>query len=689
MKGQAARLLTAAAVSLAYVLPILAMLLAPVRGSTQAPLNLAPPDELGVPLFIRGRASVEPDGTFFVHQVWLRTRSPERLLAHQQIGLAVVAFGTEPGLEDGELRFPADGCSYRTKRGTTFPDNAHLFLLRRGGCDVTRPASHELLLRLRFRHPAHVAIWTWRRPPGWTPEDAVAVSSFGAAEPNLTYLAQGVVVDVDPADTAPRLDLLAYVWDISPSGAWIMATLTAAGMLVAAAVVLGWRTPESRSWRLPSAAFCAAAGFSAMYAVVVPPFQSADEPNHFMALAGYYARPELGNQSTSLARRGHFEEIQFHAERHFTPKDRRAPGIPWNDGIAPDAARGVGASALWRAIGPFVRDLPVARLLLTMRVLHALVFALSAAAFVAIVQWTTDAPQPGWLAVPLFLVPAFPYFAAYMSNYAPLVSAYTIFAAGVGAVVWGSPHRRGTLLILGASMVAAMAISRSAIPMLPFAASVIAAGMSGNALGRLLDRAPSVVAAGGWSLVAILIILFAGSLVVRYPPLAPITPRLPPPAWTYVTHAVFACATFLRFGVPDHLTSMTFWGGFGWLDALPPPLMAQFLASAGGLTLIALAVWIAKTRAARSFAVLLCVMAGFVLSAGAYAYSLVCLAMADLHGRYLLGLYLCALVIAWSGAARAAAALPMRWRVALIAAAVAGCVAAQAYGVSVILRRYF
>jgi hypothetical protein len=84
-------------------------------------------------------------------------------------------------------------------------------------------------------------------------------------------------------------------------------------------------------------------------------------------------------------------------------------------------------------------------------------------------------------------------------------------------------------------------------------------------------------------------------------------------------------------------------------------------------------------------------MTGFLLSAGTYGYGMVRLAMfsADLHGRYLLGLYLCALVVAWSGAARVAAALPERWRLVPIVTVIAGCVAAQSFGMSVILRRYF
>jgi hypothetical protein len=309
---QRGRVLVAAAAALAFCVPILATLLATVYGSTQTALNPIASGEPGVSLEVRGHSHVETDGTFFIHQVTLRTQHPERLLAHQQIGLSVATFATRPDLQDGELRFPKDGCVYRTKRGAQVLDNQLLFFLRRGDCAVPSAASHDILLRLRFRNPSRIAIWTWQRPPGFASDDAVFISSFRAADPAATYLPSGVVVDRHPDVTARRVDLLAYVWDISPSSAWIFAALTAAGLLLGAAVMLGWRPVERRSWRLPAAAFCAAAAFSGMYAVVVPPFQSADEPNHFTALADYYARPELGSESMMLARRGHFEEIQFH-----------------------------------------------------------------------------------------------------------------------------------------------------------------------------------------------------------------------------------------------------------------------------------------------------------------------------------------------------------------------------------------
>jgi hypothetical protein len=345
--------------------------------------------------------------------------------------------------------------------------------------------------------------------------------------------------------------------------------------------------------------------------------------------------------------------------------------------------------------------------------------------------------------VPFFLVPAVPYFGTYMSNYAPLTCAYVLLAAGTAIVLWDGTKSYVAGPLLAAALAAALAISRSAQPLLPFAAALLLArvllgdrtgsrraaavfwgGMTGVAVvsaGTLLAAlqvAIAGVALFGLEIVTrsarkgmrrlmgpretrairtaaiagavVMAVLFAGSLVVRYPVLPPLDPSFPPTVRAYVTQAVLVCGTFLRFGAPDQLTSMDFWGGFGWLETLPPPLLVQGLAAASGAALIALAVWTAVTASERTLVALACVALGFVVSVAAYAFSLVrFIGVADLHGRYLVGLYLSVLVVAWSGAARLAAALPPRGRQAMTAVAVAGILATQTYCLCRILLRYF
>jgi hypothetical protein len=106
-----------------------------------------------------------------------------------------------------------------------------------------------------------------------------------------------------------------------------------------------------------------------------------------------------------------------------------------------------------------------------------------------------------------------------------------------------------------------------------------------------------------------------------------------------------------RFGTPDVLTSVTFWGGFGWLEKLLPGGIVAALSGASGLALAALFAWVGRRRSGRALVWLSGAAAGYGVSAAAYAFTSR-LIFTDVHGRYLLGLYLAALVVAWSVVAR-------------------------------------
>jgi hypothetical protein len=188
---------------------------------------------------------------------------------------------------------------------------------------------------------------------------------------------------------------------------------------------------------------------------------------------------------------------------------------------------------------------------------------------------------------------------------------------------------------------------------------------------------------------AALLLMVLGSLLVPYPRLNAIDLAHPPAIRSYVRHAVLACATSLRFGRPDTLTSWTFWGGFGWLDAVLPASTVELLAGSSGLALVLLLVWTARARDGRLLVWLACAAVGFVLSAAAYAVSVVALTPADLHGRYLLGLYLLALTIAWSSLARFERSGWLPASGAVRAAGGAAALALHAYSLVWGLQRYF
>jgi hypothetical protein len=203
------------------------------------------------------------------------------------------------------------------------------------------------------------------------------------------------------------------------------------------------------------------------------------------------------------------------------------------------------------------------------------------------------------------------------------------------------------------------------------------------------ERWRAVTARSARIAAVVMLVVFAGALVIPYPTLHPVDQLHPPGAAAYVKNALAAGLTIFRFARPDHLTSISFWGGFGWLDALLPEVLVSLLSAASGLALIVLLLWIARTRSVRAGVWLTFALAGYALSFAAYALSIIRFIPADLHGRYLLGLYLCLLLICWSGLPRIVDAGWIKHPRRLYAVAGVCCLAVHVFSLSVILRRYF
>jgi hypothetical protein len=772
MASRWTKLVAAGLAGAAFVVPLAWSLQSRVPGSTYAPLWQPPPGIKPSPVSVLGRARVEMDGAFFVYQSRLHTGDPARLAAHQEIRLFVTNVASSARLKDGLLTIEGTSCTYRTAAGAKFPrELASLAFGRDPGCaPLNGTPTGVITVRLRFDAVAHPALWAYFSDDENVSPDVVTISRFGFEAPVRTLIAHGTLVDRSPESGATRAALLAYVWDLSPAVTWIFVSLIGCAMLIAGAVLLAWGPPGSsparHAARRGGAAFMAALALAAAYAVIVPPFQAADEPNHFLALAAYAGRPALGGEAADWARRGAFEEIRFHADRPFSPLDRGRPGERWSAIGVPDEIRGAGMRAVWWPMAPLVRRLAPARAFLAMRLFHAILFAGAVALFVILVSAFTSARVPELLAIPLFLVPTLPYFGMHMSNYAPLVDLWVILAAGVAIAAWDGPRAHAAGPLLGAALAGAIAFSRSALPVAPFVASLLAARIVlGDRLGRrqsavvhwigfgvalalglaltddrylqglgsggadvtasaatiafvlrhawlllvpcaialgleilvtrvrggsAADRGPSVSAAYLATILAIvLFVALAASIWIEYPMLHPFDPNNRPPALDYVRRVVLACLTFLRFGRPDNLTSISFFGGFGWLETLAPEWLVSVLAGASGVALVLLLAWIARTGSGRALVWLLCAVAGFALSAAAYGLTIIKAMPADLHGRYLLGLYLCVLVIAWSAAARIANDSSPR-RLAWIAAIIgASSLGVHVFCLTFILKRYF
>jgi hypothetical protein len=184
-----------------------------------------------------------------------------------------------------------------------------------------------------------------------------------------------------------------------------------------------------------------------------------------------------------------------------------------------------------------------------------------------------------------------------------------------------------------------------------------------------------------------LIGVMLASLVVQFPTLQFIDFASPPPFADYMNQVMLSELTFFRLRYHDHLLSSSFWAGFGWLDAIPPDWFIGTLSALTGSALVALLWYMRKNRMTAGLVVFGFVAAGFAATLTLYAY--LTKAFADLHGRYLIGLYLSVLLLGWLlPALKPAGEKPRTWRVRCLLMFTL-CIAAHAYSLYFILHRYF
>jgi hypothetical protein len=374
---------------------------------------------------------------------------------------------------------------------------------------------------------------------------------------------------------------------------------------------------------------------SATYAIVIPPFQVADEPSHFQVLTDFIGRPLLAQHAESWARRTMFEEIRFHPFRTFSPLDRGATGQPASLISVPARDLYGALRAVWRPVAPLVKGMDLPRVFLTVRLFHAAIFAFAVGIFVLLVHRFTGSPAAG--ARRRDSVRVRPGTAAVRHARLELRrAARRLHRAGRGARdrVLGWPSLIGGGAGSGLRPRTAIGISRSALPLVPFIACVLAArAVLGDRAGRrssawlfwggftltlacmltlirepftdeldvygalvsarataftvllrqpllllpfgaaglmsehLLTRLrrsiafrppPDMVSRAALYAAGGLCLLLSASLLVDYPVLPLYTAPTRPPTFEYVLETVFACVTFLRFGRPDWLTSVTF-----------------------------------------------------------------------------------------------------------------------------------
>jgi hypothetical protein len=424
--------------------------------------------------------AVSRDGT--QQRLTLHTAAAETVVAHEEIDLAIVTGGARATVVRGTLA--VGGCVYATADGTRVERGVLVRFVRTAPCDRGLNGSADASISVRLSAPEPLSVWVLA-PSGPPPADALVVGPAGPGGDTPQWLIVGRYVTFRAASGMRRVDLLNYLWQLSPSTSatatvgppyWIAGVLALAGALMCAGTFVSLRRHGPAVTGL--GAGCLALAVGLLYAVLIPPFQAPDEPDHFLAFADLTGRPELAGQAAAWARLGHFQRIKAREEERFRPNDVGLPyAEAWDAEVFPIAIAGRSrtASALWTCVGGVTRGMRAPAVLLTLRLTNALVLAVAIAAGVTLVAAQAPGAAALCVAFAFLLVPTLPFFGTHVSDFAVLASTYVLFGCVVAALFLDGPHTHRLGLPIGLLATLTLAGGRSAGPMIVLVAATLAA----------------------------------------------------------------------------------------------------------------------------------------------------------------------------------------------------------------------
>lgn len=385
-------------------------------------------------------------------EIAVRVRDVAEFERYDEIRLVFGTFETSPSLQYGWLQVAGRGCAFQAS-STRLLQNGGVVFRRAGTCGPAPRGPADATLRLAVEGPARyarAAVWTVAPAPGSAP--LLAVTAFGQT---LGVAGRAVMFRGGPG--VARIRLLAFMWDVRVR--YLAGVLAIALVLVMGGSVLVTR---ATAWSSALSAFAIATGLALSYAVLVPPLQAPDEPDHLLSFAQLTGRPALAEATSAWARRIHFYRTTFIGGERFTPADRETPyGRDWDPAkvFAENVRhRSSTATRLWQALAPVVPD-QAPHALLLFRCADAIVFGAAFALGTALLSATAAVSLSGLLALILLAVPTLPFFGMHMSELTLTIFAFVV--AGYGAVLLLEPSG---------------AAGRAAGPLLGVAIALVAAG---------------------------------------------------------------------------------------------------------------------------------------------------------------------------------------------------------------------
>lgn len=300
-------------------------------------------------------------------------------------------------------------CRYETKKDTLLLNNNHLRF------DIAECDSNPDLLSITIetRRPVKLGLWTYSiLPPNSAPSGVLLKSLNSISGESFPYL-YGFFQYYTHNPELKKYELLHFMWDLKIEAQYFLAMLICA--LLGANFFIGRSLLRNST---PLSAGLAWLFFSFTYAMLVPPFQAPDEPDHALTYAGLSSDESLDEKMLELAQRGHFEYLKFYAHHKFTSTRLLAPNpTGWASHVAPVEmkTRSPATYLIWPVFSKFLDGSSASAVVLALRLLNSLITAFGI--FLALTFLRPHRRLRLILVFLLFAMPALPFFAMHISNY--------------------------------------------------------------------------------------------------------------------------------------------------------------------------------------------------------------------------------------------------------------------------------
>ena len=256
---------------------------------------------------------------------------------------------------------------------------------------------------------------------------------------------------VDYTTPAPRVELLNHMWRLAPRHGLAVAVARQREWRSLSPAACSFRRARSRApRRLERAPLLAAAGGAALlagslgvlYAVLVPPLMGPDEPYHLLGFADLGSNRALADDTVVWMGETHLWRIRYQPTERFRTIDVGRPYVVEDDQLRATevAMRSALLARLWEAVAPFLGGKPAPRVLLALRLLNVLVFAVAVGVATALAVATSSEPFPQWLGFAFFFAPSLPFFAMHVSETALLCAIYVLLATAVAVLFLDGPR---------------------------------------------------------------------------------------------------------------------------------------------------------------------------------------------------------------------------------------------------------